>query len=607
MAAGGEAADIYLRALVFGAALLAVTGMLPIAAKWVLIGRFRRQRIRTWSFAYLRFWIVKTLAIANPVAHLIVGTPLYSLYLRAMGAQVGRRALILSHRLPVCTDLISVGDDAVIRKETYLNCYRARSGIIEMGPVAVGSRAFVGQGTVLDIDTALGDDAEIAHASSLQAGQAVPAGEVWHGSPAEPAPSGIRYRTVPATRMPPRRPAIYGAGRLIGLLAVVGPLVAALATVLFTPQVSPAFEPLRAAALIGAALLAATVAAIAVPRLLARALVSETVYPLYGFRYAVERAVALFSTNPLLTGLFGDSSAIPHYLRLAGGRLDPFEQTGSNFGMDVKQEVPGLCAAGTGTMVSDGLSMMNTEFSSTAFRVMPLVIGNRNFLGNAIHYPPGSRAGDNCLLATKVMVPTSGRPLENVGLLGSPAFEIPRTVQRDHQFDDLAAGPKRDRRLRAKLRHNLVTMGLYLLLGYLLLLGVFEIGDLAAGLSSDVWPEAAALLAQLVFAVALLVLAERAILGFRSLRPRFCSIYDPYFWSHERYWKLSSTAYLRMFDLHAPQAPRLAPARGPDRAAGLRRRPADRREDPRRHRGRVHLQHGGDAPGALARGRDLQV
>ena len=25
---------------------------------------------------------------------------------------------------------------------------------------------------------------------------------------------------------------------------------------------------------------------------------------------------------------------------------------------------------------------------------------------------------------------------------------------------------------------------------------------------------------------------------FRSLRPQYCSIYDPYFWWHERYWKL---------------------------------------------------------------------
>lgn len=33
-------------------------------------------------------------------------------------------------------------------------------------------------------------------------------------------------------------------------------------------------------------------------------------------------------------------------------------------------------------------------------------------------------------------------------------------------------------------------------------------------------------------------MVERALLRFRPLRPQYCSIYDPYFWWHERYWKL---------------------------------------------------------------------
>ena len=45
--------------------------------------------------AYLRFWLVKTLVQRNPMA-LFVGSPLYALYLRALGAKVGRGAVILS-------------------------------------------------------------------------------------------------------------------------------------------------------------------------------------------------------------------------------------------------------------------------------------------------------------------------------------------------------------------------------------------------------------------------------------------------------------------------------------------------------------------------------
>ena len=54
-------------------------------------------------------------------------------------------------------------------------------------------------------------------------------------------------------------------------------------------------------------------------------------------------------------------------------------------------------------------------------------IGANNFLGNDIVYPPQARVGDNCLLATKVLVPIDGKVREGVGLLGSPSFEIPRT------------------------------------------------------------------------------------------------------------------------------------------------------------------------------------
>ena len=112
-------------------------------------------------------------------------------------------------------------------------------------------------------------------------------------------------------------------------------------------------------------------------------------------------------------------------------------QTGSNFGDEVAHENPYLSSVGSGTMVADGLSIINAEFSSTSFRVSRVSIGPRNFLGNNIAYPSQGRTGDNCLLATKVMVPLDGKIREGVGLLGSPCFEIPRSVERDSQFDHL--------------------------------------------------------------------------------------------------------------------------------------------------------------------------
>ena len=48
------------------------------------------------------------------------------------------------------------------------------------------------------------------------------------------------------------------------------------------------------------------------------------------------------------------------------------------------------------------------------------------------------------------------------------------------------------------------------------------------------------MLAATVFGTGYGILVERLAARFRHLRPRLCSIYDPYFWWHERLWKLLS-------------------------------------------------------------------
>ena len=195
-----------------------------------------------------------------------------------------------------------------------------------------------------------------------------------------------------------------------------------------------------------------------VPRLLNLAIRPDKVYRLYGFHYGIHRWIVRLTNAKFLSNLVGDTSWIVYYLRGIGYDLGKIVQTGANFGGQVKHESPYLSSIGTGTMVADALSMMNAEFSATTFRLSRASIGKHNYLGNGIAYPPRGRTGDNCLLATKVMVPISGKVRENVGLLGSPAFEIPRSVERDSSFDHLRQGEEFRRRLAAKNRHNFVTI-----------------------------------------------------------------------------------------------------------------------------------------------------
>ncbi|MET9521138.1 Pls/PosA family non-ribosomal peptide synthetase [Streptomyces coeruleorubidus] len=551
--------DAYLRSVVFGAALLLVLCALPVIAKWLLFGRFTPRRFRVWSFTYFRFWLVKTLIRSSPLV-LFAGSPLYPLFLRALGARIGTGVTILSRSAPVCTDLLTVGDGTLVRKDALMSCYNAAGGVIETGPVTLGRGAVVGEVTVLDIGTRLGDASRLGHASSLHTGQAVPDGEHWQGSPAQPADGD--FQEVEPARCGTVRRAVHGTLLMLTVLLVYLPLAVGCLDVLLSRMLEGSAVAKGGATVLYADLLvvtavvffggviAALVVLATVPRLLGLLVRPGRTYPLFGFHYSVHRTIVLMTNRKSLTRLFGDSSCIVHYLRWIGYRLTPVEQTGSNFGTAVKHESPYLSRVGTGTMVADGLSLMNAEYSSTSFRLSPTVIGAHNFLGNRIAYPAGGRTGDNCLLATKVAVPVSGPLRHDVGLLGSPCFEIPRSVARDSTFDELKDGDALRRALAAKNRHNAVTMACHLLTGWLYFFCVALLFALAAS-RYPAWGTVALALANaalLPFTFLYYVLLERAVIAAHPPEPLFCSIYDRRFWRRERYWKVPSETYLHILD-----------------------------------------------------------
>ncbi|WP_308283170.1 Pls/PosA family non-ribosomal peptide synthetase [Pseudonocardia nigra] len=560
--AGSGVIEIYVRAVLFGGAGFLGMCALPILAKWVLVGRWKPQQIRIWSLSYVRFWLVKTLVRSNPLV-MFVGSPLYVLYLRALGAKIGRGVAIFSRSFPVCTDLLSIGDGTVIRKDSHFTCYRAHAGMIQIGSVTMGRNVVVSEATVLDIGTSLGDGAQLGHASALYPGQAVPAGERWHGSPAQR--TDVDFRAVPPTACGMLRRFVFTVVQLLNLLVLYLPLGLAGAAVLFAevPQLAALLNPeelpltswafysqalIASLVLYFGALLVALLVVTTVPRLFNLAIEPDKIYRLYGFHYWVHRTITRMTNVKPLSNLFGDCSYIVHYLRGIGYDLSRVKQTGSNFGGNVKHETPYLSSVGTGTMVADGLSIINAHFSTTSFRVSRASIGPSNFLGNGIAYPSQSRTGNNCLLATKVMVPIDGEIREGVGLLGSPSFEIPRSVERDNTVH-----PKTRRELRVRLaaknKHNIVTMGWHLLVRWIHFFGITLLASVAASFYTQFGASVVALFIVLIllFTAAYFVLVERVVTGFKPLRPLFCSIYEPAFWRHERYWKVCSIAYLNIF------------------------------------------------------------
>lgn len=427
--------DLYVRAVIASVAGFFGLTAVSIVGKWLLVGRFKEERIPIWSARYFRFWAAKTLMRNAPVA-LFPGHPIYNVYLRLLGAKIGRNTVVKTRFVPVATDLIAIGDDTVLRKDTILLGYRAQSNFITTGRVAIGDRAFVGEASVLDIDTTMGNDTQLGHASSLQSGQRVPDGKRVHGSPA--VETTTDYVRIEAARPSTLRRGLSETIQLAGLLLLVIPLPV-VAIALWDPHGAASGAAAGFWNSLPSVLLASVVSFFgsivtglagvwAVPRL-ARLLLKEgRTYSNYGLHAWLQGLVEKMSNVQFFNVLFGDASAIVHYMRFVGWNLNTVEQTGSNMGTNQKHDNPLCCEIGSRTMVSDGLSMINLEMSASSFRLRHTRIGDDNYLGNNIHYPPGGRTGANVLLGTKTMIPIDGPVRENVGLLGSPPFEIPRMV-----------------------------------------------------------------------------------------------------------------------------------------------------------------------------------
>jgi len=163
---------VYVRAVEAVSVAFCALAVLPIVLKWLLIGRWREREIQIWSWGYIRFWAVKTVVRAGPLA-MFSGSPLFVLYLRALGAKIGRGSVYFPRAVPLCTDLLTIGAGTVVRRGCSMTGYRAEAGVIRTGRITLGDDVVVGDATLVDIGTRIGDGGQLGHSSSLHTARAV--------------------------------------------------------------------------------------------------------------------------------------------------------------------------------------------------------------------------------------------------------------------------------------------------------------------------------------------------------------------------------------------------------------------------------------------------
>lgn len=169
--------------LLFTAGVLACA--VAAAAKWLLVGRFQAIERPLWSAFVWRNELadafVEVLAVPWLVGA-IGGTPLMNLWLRCLGARIGRGVWCETRWLPEA-DLVRIGDAASVNRGCVLQTHLFHDRIMRMGEVILQEGATLGPHTIVLPGADVGSHTTVGPASLVMRGETVPSGTHWLGNP----------------------------------------------------------------------------------------------------------------------------------------------------------------------------------------------------------------------------------------------------------------------------------------------------------------------------------------------------------------------------------------------------------------------------------------
>jgi non-ribosomal peptide synthetase-like protein len=179
-------------ALALAGPLVFVVGLLAAAvsavAKWALVGRHRTIEHPLWSSFVWRNELADAFVEMVAVPWFVrgaVATPAFVLWLRALGARIGRGVWCETYWLPE-PDLVHLGDGATVNRGCVLQTHLFHDRIMSMDAVTLHAGATLGPQSVILPAASLGQGATVGPSSLVLRGDEVPAGSRWVGNPIGP-------------------------------------------------------------------------------------------------------------------------------------------------------------------------------------------------------------------------------------------------------------------------------------------------------------------------------------------------------------------------------------------------------------------------------------
>ena len=177
-----ETWDLVLAILASGVVLLAagaVAAAITTIAKWLFVGPIRAGEHPLWSSFVWRTEVSDTFTemVAAPwFANAAAGTPALAMWLRSLGAKIGRGVWCDTYWLPE-PDLVTLGDGATVNRGCVVQTHLFHDRIMSMDTVTIEAGATLGPHSVILPAATIGAHATVGPASLVMRGESVPGRE----------------------------------------------------------------------------------------------------------------------------------------------------------------------------------------------------------------------------------------------------------------------------------------------------------------------------------------------------------------------------------------------------------------------------------------------
>lgn len=417
--------------------------VLPVIGVRLMSLRLRPGTFPLWGAVHLRVWAIQKLLELSP-SQVLSGSPLFSPYLRLLGARVGSGCHIATGELGL-PRFLTIGSGASVGYGVQLEMSFTQRGWLTIAPVVIGENAFVGASSMLTAGGQIGAGAALGEHSALGHNQVIPAGERWAGSPSLPAPeAGPVFEAMASGEAPRAWSRALLTGFCLGLVALellpfvaIIPVMLLVWWVLLTQGIGAGFA---VTALAGPVYVLIVCLAIVSVQALVPGRTPTGIHvlrsPLGLRKWFLDK---LFEMSLLLTNsLYATLYTVP-WLRLLGAKIDKGCEVSTVAHID-----PELVVLQSQSFVADMAQVGSAVYHNGLIAQDKTEIGHRAFVGNAAFIPAGTTLGDGSLVGVHTVPPPEGVPA-GTSWLGSPAIYLPKRQESWSFAAELTFSPTRAR------------------------------------------------------------------------------------------------------------------------------------------------------------------